>query len=172
MESNSITTWVDGTGEKINLWKHSVCGDLTEAHCKETEVGLHFQWFNGKAYLKYEIGAPSLSRARLQKQMSEMAFFMLQCRKTNYEQAFLSSIIHSIGSPEAGHMQFTRPFGIESFVMLELPALFSRSYTIPIGRRTERNRQWLGKRDPAENQNGMRFRFRKSQKWGQSQPKR
>lgn len=30
---------------------------LEEAHCKETEVGVHFQWFNGKAYLKYEIGA-------------------------------------------------------------------------------------------------------------------
>lgn len=171
MESNSITTWVDGTGDKIHLWKHSVCGEcpLEEAHCKETEVGVHFQWFNGKAYLKYEIGAPSLSRARLQKvisrwTLSEMAFFYaplrakrrVEKRTMNKVSAFLSSIIHSIGSPEAGHMQFTRPFGIESFVMLELPALLSRSYTIPIGKRTERNRQWLGNRDPAENQNGMR----------------
>ena len=47
--------------------------------------------------------------------------------------------------------------------MLELPALLSRSYTM--GKRTERNQ--LGKRNPAENKNGIIFRCRKSQKWGQ-----
>lgn len=36
-------------------------------------------------------------------------------------------------------MQFTRPIGIEGFFMLELPALLSRSYTITMGKRTERN---------------------------------
>jgi len=44
MDSDSIM--VPGTGEKINLWKHSVvCGEcpLEEAYCKETEVGVHFR---------------------------------------------------------------------------------------------------------------------------------
>lgn len=132
MESNSITTWVPGTGDKINLWKHSVCGEcpLEEAHCKETEVGVHFQWFNGKAYLKYEIGAPSLSRARLKKRIrrSEMAFFFAPLRaklkgvsKNELWTKCISFFNHSFDrrdSPEAGHMQFTRPIGIEGFLML------------------------------------------------------
>lgn len=102
MELDSIM--VPGTGEKRNLWKHSVvCGPWRKLIERKQKWVCTF----GKAYLKYEIGL-----ARAFKKDREICFLFSSVSKNEVFTKCISFCNHSFDrrdSPEAGHTQFTRP---------------------------------------------------------------
>lgn len=181
IESNSIMVLITEQGQK------SISGNtkFVENVPWRKHIARKRKWactFNGSMVRHIFSMKQELYRARPQKRISRqraLIFYaplqaeLIVRRKTNVEQSsFLSSIIHSIGTRRQDTCSSLGLFYFRnrriSYARTSCSALTFIYHTM--GKRTERNQ--LGKINPAENQNGIIFRCRKSQKWGQSQPNR